>query len=84
MEHLIISSHISPRTLVFVVWLSGHLLVSVNSREVAAETAGVTDMAVNAPAHVVPQKSGPWTTNREPVSLWRAEIDGKKKCLVTT
>ncbi|XP_035020298.1 protein LYRIC isoform X2 [Hippoglossus stenolepis] len=46
----------------------------VNSREVAAETAGVTDMAVNAPAHV-PQKSGPWTTNREPVSHWRAEID---------
>ncbi|CAB1421916.1 unnamed protein product [Pleuronectes platessa] len=47
----------------------------VNSREMAAETAGVTDMAVNAPAHVVPQKSGPWTTNREPASLWRAEID---------
>ncbi|XP_034466259.1 protein LYRIC-like isoform X2 [Hippoglossus hippoglossus] len=52
----------------------GAVVSQVNSREVAAETAGVTDMAVNAPAHV-PQKSGPWTTNREPVSHWRAEID---------
>ncbi|XP_069392763.1 protein LYRIC isoform X1 [Paralichthys olivaceus] len=47
----------------------------VNSREVAAEIAGVTDMAVNVPAHIVSQKSGPWTNSREPVSLWRTEID---------
>ncbi|XP_056237350.1 protein LYRIC-like isoform X4 [Seriola aureovittata] len=47
----------------------------VNNREVAAKTAGVTDMAVKVPAHSVAPKSGPWTTSREPVSLWRADID---------
>ncbi|XP_040901135.1 protein LYRIC-like [Toxotes jaculatrix] len=47
----------------------------VNSREVAAVTAGVTDMAVKVSAHSVAPKTGPWTTSREPVSLWRAEID---------
>lgn len=50
------------------------LLVLVNNREVAAVTAGVTDMAVKVPAAA---KTGPWTTSREPVSLWRSEIDGK-------
>ncbi|GLD48677.1 protein LYRIC-like protein [Lates japonicus] len=44
----------------------------VNNREVAAVTAGVTDMAVKVPAAA---KIGPWTTSREPVSLWRSEID---------
>ncbi|XP_071325346.1 protein LYRIC-like isoform X2 [Trachinotus anak] len=47
----------------------------VNSREVAAGTAGVTDMPVKVPARSVAPKSGPWTNSREPVSMWRAEID---------
>ncbi|XP_078109896.1 protein LYRIC [Sander vitreus] len=45
----------------------------VNSSEVVA--AGVTDMAVKVPAPTVASKTVPWTTSREPASLWRAEID---------
>lgn len=55
----------------------------VNSREVAAAAPAVADMKVKVPAHNVAPKSGPWTTSREPVSLWGGEIDGKtKKILV--
>ncbi|XP_076593641.1 protein LYRIC-like isoform X5 [Chaetodon auriga] len=44
----------------------------VNNSEVAA---GVTDMAVKVPAHTVVPKTGPWTTSREPASLWSGELD---------
>ncbi|XP_070822830.1 protein LYRIC-like isoform X1 [Chaetodon trifascialis] len=44
----------------------------VNNSEVAA---GVTDVAVKVPAHTVVPKSGPWTTSREPASLWSGELD---------
>lgn len=37
----------------------------------------VADVAVKVPAHTVAPKTGPWTTSREPASLWRSEIDGK-------
>ncbi|XP_032374111.1 protein LYRIC isoform X1 [Etheostoma spectabile] len=47
----------------------------VNSSEVVAVEAGVTDMAVKVPAPTVASKTGPWTTSREPASLWRADID---------
>lgn len=47
----------------------------VNSSEVVAVAAGVTDMAVKVPAPTVAPKTGPWTTSREPASLWRADID---------
>ncbi|XP_031178588.1 protein LYRIC-like isoform X1 [Sander lucioperca] len=45
----------------------------VNSSEVVA--AGVTDMAVKVLTPTVASKTVPWTTSREPASLWRAEID---------
>lgn len=38
--------------------------------------AGVTDMAVKVPPLSTAPKAGPWTTSREPASLWRADIDG--------
>ncbi|XP_056300475.1 protein LYRIC-like isoform X1 [Pseudoliparis swirei] len=41
----------------------------VNSSEVVAVAATMTDMAVKAPA------PNTWTTSREQASLWRAEID---------
>lgn len=41
--------------------------------------AGVTEVAVKAPAHTVPKKKDPWTTGREAASLWTGDIDGKKK-----
>ncbi|XP_074510684.1 protein LYRIC-like isoform X1 [Sebastes fasciatus] len=47
----------------------------VNSSEVVAVAAGVTDMAVKVPAPTVAPKTGPWTTTREPASLWKAEMD---------
>ncbi|KAM6936207.1 protein LYRIC-like isoform 2-T2 [Lycodopsis pacificus] len=43
----------------------------VNSSEAVAVAAAVTDAAVKVPA----PKTGPWTTSREPASLWGAEID---------
>lgn len=52
-------------------------MVLVNSSEAAAVAAGVTDMAVKVPPRTAAPKSGPWTTNRPPASLWRAGIDGK-------
>lgn len=39
--------------------------------------AAVTDIAVKVPAPTAAPKTGPWTTSREPASLWRGEIDGK-------
>lgn len=53
------------------------LLVLVNSSEVAAVTAAVSDVAVKVPAHSAAKKTGPWTTSREPKTLWRPEIDGR-------
>ncbi|XP_044065169.1 protein LYRIC-like isoform X2 [Siniperca chuatsi] len=47
----------------------------VNSSEVAAVAAGVTDMAVKVPAHTVAPKTGPWATSRKTASVLRAEID---------
>ncbi|KAK9513304.1 hypothetical protein VZT92_026847 [Zoarces viviparus] len=47
------------------------LLVLANSSEAVAVAAAVTDAAVKVPA----PKTGPWTTSREPASLWGAEID---------
>ncbi|XP_075952678.1 protein LYRIC-like isoform X1 [Anarhichas minor] len=43
----------------------------VNSSEAVAVAAAVSDAAVKVPA----PKTGPWTTSREPASLWGAEID---------
>lgn len=60
-------------------------LVLVNNSEVAAAAAaaaaaaGVTEVAVKAPAHTVPKKKDPWTTGREAASLWAGDIDGKKR-----
>ncbi|XP_068590670.1 protein LYRIC-like [Cebidichthys violaceus] len=45
----------------------------VNSSVVVPVAAAVTDMAVKVPAPA--PKTGPWTTSREPASLWGAEID---------
>lgn len=48
----------------------------VNSSEaVAVAAAAVTDIAVKVPAPTAAPKTGPWTTSREPASLWRGEID---------
>ncbi|XP_029307890.1 protein LYRIC-like isoform X2 [Cottoperca gobio] len=48
----------------------------VNSSEVVVVVAAaVTDIAVKVPAPTVSPKAGPWTTSRESVSLWRAELD---------
>ncbi|XP_026149898.1 protein LYRIC-like isoform X2 [Mastacembelus armatus] len=47
----------------------------VNSSEVAAVHAGVSNMAVKVPAVSGPPKTGPWTASREAASLWRAEIE---------
>lgn len=47
----------------------------VISSEVVTVAAGVTDMAVKVPAPTVAPKTASWTTNREPASLWRAEMD---------
>lgn len=52
-------------------------LVLVNSSNVAAATAAVTDVAVKVPAHSVAKKTGPWATSREPAKLWKQEIDGR-------
>lgn len=57
--------------------LSYLILILVNSSEVAAVTAAVTNVAVKVPAHSVSKKTGPWTTSREPAKLWRQEIDGR-------
>lgn len=54
-------------------------LVLVNNSEVAVVAAGVTEVAVKAPAQTVPKKKDPWTTGREAASLWTGDIDGKKK-----
>ncbi|XP_034384606.1 protein LYRIC-like isoform X2 [Cyclopterus lumpus] len=43
----------------------------VNSSEVVAVAATLTDVTVKAPA----PKTDPWTTSREPASPWRVEID---------
>ncbi|TMS10658.1 protein LYRIC isoform X1 [Larimichthys crocea] len=48
----------------------------VNNSEVAVASAAVTDMAVKVPTHSVVPKTGPWTTSREPASLWGGDIDG--------
>lgn len=42
---------------------------------VTAVAASVADVAVKVPAHSVAPKTGPWTSGREPSSLWRADID---------
>ncbi|XP_042281024.1 protein LYRIC-like [Thunnus maccoyii] len=51
------------------------VVAQVNSSEAAPVAAGVTDMAVKVPSLTAAPKTGPWTTSREPASLWRAEID---------
>ncbi|KAF0044973.1 hypothetical protein F2P81_001502 [Scophthalmus maximus] len=49
------------------------VVAQVNSREAAAP---VTDTAaVSVPARSVSPKTSPWTTNREPASVWRGDID---------
>lgn len=53
------------------------LLVLVNSNEVTAVTAVVTDVPVKVPAHNVAKKTSPWTTSREPATVWKPVIDGK-------
>lgn len=45
-------------------------------------TAGVSNVAVKVPAHSVAPKKGPWSTSREPPSLWSSDIDGKMLCSV--
>ncbi|XP_059195715.1 protein LYRIC-like isoform X2 [Centropristis striata] len=47
----------------------------VNSGEVVAVAAAVTEMPVKVPALTVAPKTDPWTTSRETASLWRSEID---------
>nr|XP_020467333.1 protein LYRIC-like [Monopterus albus] len=47
----------------------------VNSTGAAVAPAGATRVAVKAPAHSVAPETGPWTTSREPASLWRTDID---------
>lgn len=47
----------------------------VNNSDAAEVATAATDMAVKVPAHTVSQKTGPWTTSREPASLWRSGID---------
>ncbi|KAK5862791.1 hypothetical protein PBY51_018151 [Eleginops maclovinus] len=46
---------------------------AVNSGAVAV--AAVTDTAVKVPTPTVSPKARPWTTTREPASLWKAELD---------
>ncbi|AWO97094.1 putative protein LYRIC-like isoform 2 [Scophthalmus maximus] len=49
------------------------VVAQVNSREAAAP---VTDTAaVSVPARSVSPKTSPWTTSREPASVWRGDID---------
>lgn len=63
---------------VYSGWVSSvSLLALVNNSEVAVASAAVTDMAVKVPTHSVVPKTGPWTTSREPASLWGGDIDGK-------
>ncbi|KAI3361482.1 hypothetical protein L3Q82_013630 [Scortum barcoo] len=56
--------------------------VLVNSSEVAAVAAAVTDVAVKVPAHPVALKTEPWTTSRETASLW--ENDGSWTVIEST
>ncbi|KAM6995361.1 protein LYRIC-like [Tautogolabrus adspersus] len=38
-------------------------------------TPGMTDVAVEVPAHIAAQKTDLWTSSKETTSLWRAEVD---------